>query len=55
MLFSKYSHKIIEIKERPPKIENEWKTQSSVIFEFDNGGKKRRDCRNVKIMIRILL
>ena len=36
-------------------IENEWKKQSSVIFELDNVGKKRRDCRNVKILIRILL
>ena len=28
---------------------------NSVIFEFDNAGMNRCDCRNVKILIRILL
>ena len=57
------SHKIIEIKERPLKhlllltsVHWKWvKKQSSVIFELDNVGKKRRDCGNVKIVIHILL
>ena len=48
-LFSQYSHKTIDIRKRPPK------KQSSVIFKLDNVGKKRRDCRNVKILIPILL
>ena len=35
--------------------ENKWKKQSYVIFELDNVGKKRRDYRNVTILICILL
>ena len=36
-------------------IENEWKKQSSVIFELDNVGRMRCGWRNVKILIRTLL
>ena len=34
-------------------IENEWKN-GSVIFELDNIGKKKRYCKNMKILRYIL-
>ena len=63
MLFSKYSHKIIEIKERSLKhlllltsIHWKWmKKQSSVIFKLDNIEKKKRDWGNMEILVYILL